>query len=127
MWEKSEKCEKKWVCEKKWEKCEKKWEMWEKVRSVRKVRNVEKVRCVRKSEKIVRKSEICEEKVREMCEKVRGMGKWAMRKWVRTVWWGCKKKWEVLKNEMCEKKGKLACVLGSLHMLREVQHVLLIT
>ena len=39
--------------------------MWEKVR------NVKKVRCVRKSEKSVRKSEMCEEKVIEVWEKVR--------------------------------------------------------
>ena len=56
--------------------------VWEKVKNVRKsekyekkVRNVRKMRCVRISEKIVPKNLIYEEKVREVCEKLRGMGK----------------------------------------------------
>ena len=83
--------------------------MWEKVR------NVKKVRCVRKSEKSVRKSEMCEEKVIEVWEKVRrvknsgtcekkvrNVKKVRCLKKVRKVWdkGRCvRKKWE-----KCEKK-----------------------
>ena len=69
---------------------------------------------------------MCKEKVREVCEKLRGMGR-------NEIWengWEkcdkCEKKLEMLKNKMCEKKCKLACVIGSLYMVREVQQVLLI-
>ena len=90
--------------EKKW--CEKKWEVGE------------KMRCVRKSEKIVQKILICEENVREVCEKLRGMGKSEIWENAREKCDKCKKKLEVLKNKMCEKKCTLACLLGSLYEYR---------
>ena len=69
----------------------KKWEMWE------------KVRCVRKSEKNVRKREICEEKVREVWVKVKCGKKW---RHVRKRWEMWEKSEKCEKSEACDKKLK---------------------
>ena len=73
---------------KKWEKCEKKWDMIKEVSNVRKSEMLEK-----KWEKF-EKSEMCEEKVREVWEKV----------WNLIKSDNCEEEWDMWeKSEKCEK------------------------